>query len=137
MNWENDITGLPLEDVVTAIGSAALIKIQASSNIVALAPFIPKVADASDPGNFLASYTPIAMLGWCLFHQDDTVAINDVPICDHLLSPPAIEAALVLLKHNAFPVQEYASLGEFTKQVLDVKTKHSIQGRWQVSRSLE
>ena len=54
MNWENDLTGLSLEDLVTTIGDVALIKIQASSNIVALAPFIPKVADASDPGNFLA-----------------------------------------------------------------------------------
>ena len=128
MNWENDLTGLSLEDLVTTIGDVALIKIQASSNIVALAPFIPKVADASDPGNFLAPYTPIAMLGWCLFHQDDAVASNDVPICDHLLSPRAIEAALVLLKDNELPVREYASLGEFTKQVLDVKTKHNIQG---------
>ena len=48
-----------------------------------------------------------------------------------ILSPPAIEAALVLLKDNEFPVKEYASLGvigEFTKQVLDFKTKHSVQG---------
>ena len=122
MNWENDITGLPLADIVTAVGNA-------SSSIVALAPFISKLADAADPGNFLASYTPIAMLGWCLFHQDDTVATNDLPICDYILSPPAIEAALVLLKDNEFPVREYASLGEFTKQVLDdiVKTKHSVQ----------
>ena len=62
MEWENDITGLPLADIVATLGDAALIKIQASSNIVALAPFIPKTADVTDPGNFLASYTPIAML---------------------------------------------------------------------------
>ena len=84
MNWENDIAGLPLADIVTTVGDAALIKIQASSNVVALAPFIPKVADATDRGNFLASYTPIAMLGWCLFHQDDTVVRNDGPDTDCL-----------------------------------------------------
>ena len=128
MEWENDITGLPLADIVATLGDAALIKIQASSNIVALAPFIPKTADVTDPGNFLAAYTPIAMLGWCLFHQDDAVAANDVPISNFVLSPPAIEAALVLLKDNEFPVREYASLGEFTKQVLDHKTKHILQG---------
>ena len=44
------------------------------------------------------------------------------------MSPPAIEAELVLLKDNKFPVHEYASLGEFTKQVLDIKTKKSMQG---------
>jgi hypothetical protein len=109
MEWGNDITGLPLAGIVTAVGNAALIKNQASSNIVALAPFIPKTADVTDPGNFLASYTPIAMLGWCLFHQDDTVASNDVPICNFVLSPPAIEAALVLLKDNEFPVREYVT----------------------------
>ena len=128
MDWEHDLTGLPIEDLTTTIGDHALIKLQASSNIVALAPFIPKVADAADPGNFLASYTPIAMLGWCLFHQDDSVAINDVPLCNYILSPAAIEAALVVLKDNEFPVREYASLGEFTRQVLDIKTKHSVQG---------
>ena len=100
MQWEHDITGLTLDGVVTTVGDVALIKIQASSNIVALAPFIPKVADAADPGNFLATYTPISMLGWCLFHQDDTVAMNDLPICDYVLTPPAIEAALVVSKDN-------------------------------------
>ena len=128
MNWANDITGLPLPDAVTTLGDAALVKVQASSNIVALAPFIPKVADAADPGNFLASYTPIAMLGWCLFHQDDSVASNDIPMCDYILDPSAIEAALVLLEDNEFPVREYASLGEFTKQVLDITTKKTIAG---------
>ena len=130
MEWEHDITGLSLADIVMALGDAALVKIQASSKAVALAPFIPKVADAADPGNFLASYTPISVLGWCLFHQDDTVSMNDLPICDYImtLSPDAIEAALVTLKDNEFPLKEYASLGEFTKQVLDFKTKHSVQG---------
>ena len=129
MEWEHDITGLLLADVVTTVGDVALVNRQVSSNIVALAPFIPKVADAADPGYFLASYTLISILGWCLFHQDDTVAMNDLPICDYILSPPAIEAALGLLKDNEVPVQEYASsLGEFTEQVLDFKTKHSVQG---------
>ena len=79
MQWEHDIAGLSLADAVTTLGDATLVEIHASSNIVALAPFIPKVADAADPGNFLVSYTPIAMLGWCLFHQDDMVASNDLP----------------------------------------------------------
>ena len=127
MNWEHDITGLTLDDVVTSVGDVALIKIQASSNIVALAPFIPKVADAADPGTFVATYAPISMLGWCLFHQDDTVALNDLPICNYILSPPAIEAALNVLKDNEFEFREYASLGEFTKHVLDFKTKHNLQ----------
>ena len=128
MEWEHDITSLSIDDIVTTLGNAAVIKIQASSNIVALAPFIPKVADAADPGNFLASYTPVAVLGWCLFHQDDSVSMNDIPICNYILSPSAIEAALVLLKDNDFPLKEYASLGEFTKQVLDFKTKNNVQG---------
>ena len=54
--------------------------------------------------------------------------MNDIPICNYILSPSAIEAALVLLKDNDFPLKEYASLGEFTKQVLDFKTKHNVQG---------
>ena len=105
MDWEHDITGLSLADIVTTVGDAALVKIQAGSNIVAFAPFIPKVADAADPGTFLASYTPISILGWCLFHQDDTVAMNDIPICNYILSPSAVEAALVLLKDTEFPVK--------------------------------
>ena len=128
MNWEHDITGLPLNDVVTTIGDAALVKIQANSHIVALAPFIPKEADAADPGTFIAAYAPISMLGWCLFHQDDSVALNNKPICNYILSPPAIEAALGVLKDNEFEFREYHSLGEFTKHVLDFKTKHNLQG---------
>ena len=34
----------------------------------------------------------------------------------------------MLLKDNEFPVREYASLGEFTKQVLDITTKKTIAG---------
>ena len=69
MNWANDITGLPLPDAVTTLGDAALVKVQASSNIVALAPFIPKVADAADPGNFLAA---------CI-HPDSNVGLVSIP----------------------------------------------------------
>ena len=127
MDWEHAITGLTLDDVVTSVGDIAHIKILACSHIVAIAPFIPKAADAADPGTFLATYTPIAMLGCGLFHQDDTVALNASPICNFILSPPALEAALGVLKDNEFEMREYASLGEFTKHVLDFKTKHNLQ----------
>ena len=67
------------------------------------------------------------MLGWALFHQDDSVSLNEVPVVSWILSPVAIEAALVVLKDNQFPMKEYTSLGEFTKSVLDFKTSNSLQ----------
>ena len=127
MDWATPITGLSPADVVAAIGNRALIKIQADSQVIVLAPFVPKEADAADPGNFLASYAPIAVLGWALFHQDDSVSGNEVPLVNYILSPSAIEAALVALKDNEFPMREYASLGEFTKTVLDFKTSKNLQ----------
>ena len=104
MDWNTPIAGLSHADVVAAIGDQALVKVQADSQIIVLAPFVPKEADASDPGNFLASYAPIAVLGWTLFHQDDSVSLNEVPLVDYILSPSAIEAALVVLKDNEFPM---------------------------------
>ena len=127
MDWNTPIAGLSHADVVAAIGDQALVKVQADSQIIVLAPFVPKEADASDPGNFLASYAPIAVLGWTLFHQDDSVSLNEVPLVDYILSPSAIEAALVVLKDNEFPMAEYASLGQFTKAVLDYKTGNRLQ----------
>ena len=127
MDWATPITGLSPADVVATIGNRALIKIQADSQVIVLAPFVPKEADAADPGNFLASYAPIAVLGWALFHQDDSVSDNEVPLVNYILSPSAIEAALVALKDNEFPMREYASLGEFTKTVLDFKTSKHLQ----------
>ena len=112
---------------MATIGTRAIVKIQADSQIIGLAPFVPKEADASDPGNFLASYAPIAVLGWGLFHQDDSVSLNEVPLVDYILSPSAIEAVLVVLKDNEFPMTEYASLGEFAKTVLDYKTSNRLQ----------
>ena len=112
---------------MATIGDRALVKVQAGSQLIVLAPFIPEQADAADPGNFLASYAPIATLGWALFHQDDSVAPNEVPLVNYILSPVAIEAALVVLKDNEFPMKEYACLGEFTKTVLDFKTSRNLQ----------
>ena len=127
MDWETPIADLSPADVVATIGNRAIVKIQADSQLIVLAPFVPKEADATDPGNFLASYAPIAVLGWALFHQDDPVSLNEVPLVNCILSPIAIEAALVVLKDNRFPMKEYASLGEFTKSVLDFKTRNSLQ----------
>ena len=127
MDWETPIAGLSPADVTATIGNQAVIKIQADSQLIVLAPFIPKQADATDPGNFLASYAPIAVLGWALFHQDDSVSLNEVPVVSWILSPVAIEAALVVLKDNQFPMKEYTSLGEFTKSVLDFKSSNSLQ----------
>ena len=93
---------------MATIGDRALVKVQAGSQLIVLAPFIPKLADAADPGNVLVSYAPIATLGWALFHQDDSVASNEVPLVNQILSPAAIEVALVVLKDNEFPMKEYA-----------------------------
>ena len=112
---------------MATIGDRALVKVQAGSQLIVLAPFIPEQADAADPGNFLASYAPISTLGWALFHQDDSVAPNEFPLVNYILSPVAIEAALVVLKDNEFPMKEYACLGEFTKTVLDFKTSRNLQ----------
>ena len=96
MDWGTPITGLSPADVVATIGNRALVKIQAGSQLIVLAPFVPKQADAADPGNVLASCAPIAIIGWALFHQDDSVAPNEVPLVNYILSPVAIEAALVV-----------------------------------------
>ena len=112
MQWQNDITGLPLPDAVTTLGNAALVKVQASSNIVALAPFIPKVADAADPGNFLASYTPIAMLGWCLFHQDDMVASNEL-----LYKPGEHPDHVVVIKYVPYVGDSKRAMDEYTSEI--------------------
>ena len=114
MDWGTPITGLSPADVVTTIGKCAFVKVQADSQLIVLAPFVPKQADAAGPSNVLSSYALIAILGWALFHQDDSVALNEVPLSNYILPPVAIEAALVVLKDNEFPMKEYASLGEFT-----------------------
>ena len=127
MDWDTPITGLSPADVVATIGNRALVKRQVDRQLIVLSPFIPKQADAADPGNFLSSYAPIAILGWALFHQDDSVAPNEVPLVNYVFSPVAVEAALVVLKDSEFPMKEYASLGEFTKNVLDFKTSNNLQ----------
>ena len=49
MDCDTPITVLSLPDVVTTIGNHALVNVQAGSQLIVLALFVPKLADPTGP----------------------------------------------------------------------------------------
>ena len=84
------------------------------------------MAKAADSGYILASDTPMSMLDCSSFHHEDTT--DGMPMRKYFEAPSSIKADLVIQHDYDCPLKRYASLLEFTKQILGFRTRRIVHG---------
>ena len=60
--------------------------------LMTLAPWLPWQEDPADPARQtkLLDYAPFAAVMWSFFLQEDSIAANEVPMCQHILAPSRV-----------------------------------------------
>ena len=106
MDWHAATDGLSVVDATEALADDSLVKIPTASVVCCMPGMLPMKPDPDREGAFLCEYVPIAMLGWCVVHQDDDNAANDSQLPSRLLRPSAVESALMKLDEAGFKFQE-------------------------------
>ena len=105
--------------------------------LMTLAPWLPWQEDPADPAHRtkLLDYAPFAAVMWSFFLQEDSIAANEVPMCQHILAPSECCDVLRVFEANGFThdgssfatltiaIQTYATQQQFRESFLD-SSKH-------------
>ena len=104
MEWANPSSGR-LDVKTKAMGDLRPVRFNTPAPwLMTLAPWLPWQEDPADPAHRtkLLDYTPFAAVMWSFFLQEDTIAANEVSMCQHILAPSECCDVLRIFEANGF-----------------------------------